>query len=91
MVGAIEKIHDVIAGRTSLAAARRNEKDVAFAEKKRRQVRKPAGAVLAAVVPEDGGKWAFPLRFVEEAVKSKVSAGEGDLDGICLRMSRSRL
>jgi hypothetical protein len=91
LVSAIEKVHDVFAGGTPVAATMRDEEDVAFAEKKRGQLRKPAGAALAAVVPEDGGEGAFPFRFIEEAVKNEIAAWEGDFDGICLRTRRSRL
>jgi hypothetical protein len=79
--GAIEKIHDVIAGGTALATAVRDEKDIALAEKNWRQVGKPAGALFAAVVPEDGGKWTLAFWFVEEAVENQVSTGKSDFDG----------
>jgi len=81
LIGAIEKIHDVFAGRTAMTAAMRNEKDVALAEEDWRQLGKPAGAPLAAVVPKDGRKWTSALGLVKEAVKNEISAGKGDFDG----------
>jgi hypothetical protein len=69
----------------------RNEKDVALTEKKRGQLREPARAAFAAVVPEDSGKWAFAFGLVDESVKNEIAAWEGDFDGVCLRMRSSRL
>jgi hypothetical protein len=69
----------------------RDKKNIAFAEKDGREFGKPAGAALAAVIPEDGGKRAFAFGFVEEAVKNEIAAGEGHFNGIPLRMRKSRL
>src|SRR5258708_6108748 len=43
LVGAFEKVHDVFAGGTTVAATMRYEKDVAFVEKNWSQLGKPAG------------------------------------------------
>ena len=74
LIGALENVHDVFAGRTAVTAAVRDKENVALAQKNRRQIRQPAGTTLAAVVPENGGKRAFALRFVKEAVKSEAAA-----------------
>ena len=67
----------------------RDEKDVALAKEDWRQLGKPAGTPLAAVVPKDGGKWALAFRFVEEAVENEVATGKSDLEGRWGRLSES--
>jgi hypothetical protein len=80
LVGAFEKVHDVFAGGTTVAATMRYEKDVAFVEKNWSQLGKPAGTLFAAVVPEEYGKWALAFGFVKEAVENEVAAGKSDFD-----------
>jgi hypothetical protein len=63
-----------------VAAAMRDEKDVAFVEENWSQLGKPAGTLFAAVVPEEYGKWALAFGFVKEAVENEVAAGKSDFD-----------
>jgi hypothetical protein len=42
----------------------RDEKDVAISGEKWSEFRKPAGAALAAMIPENSGKWVLALRFI---------------------------
>jgi hypothetical protein len=52
----------------------RDKKDIPLAEKEWGHLGKPAGAALAAVVPEDSGKGALALWLIKESVKNEASA-----------------
>jgi len=80
LVSAFEKVHDLFAGGAAVAAAMRDEKNVAFVEENWSQIGKPAGTLFAAVVPEDRGKWALAFGFVKEAVENEAANGKSDFD-----------
>ena len=63
-----------------MAAAMRDEKDVALVEENWSQLGKPAGTLFAAMIPEDRGKWPLAFWFVKEAVENEVAAGKSDFD-----------